>query len=273
MRRLLALFFLLMTSAVLMAGVEPFPGADARAIGLGYAYTAVQGQWGCVFFNPAGIAGGTRPEMGVYAERRFGLRELTYAAAGGIYPLGAQQAIGLELRSFGFDAFRQSQIGLAYAITLLDRLTLGVKGKYSSLSIPGYGGAGVLLADVGLSLRLTDELQLGVSAYNVNRGAMQTALGGVEVAPTVLLAGMAYRPTEELLLVAEVSKEETSPANFRGGLEYQVGKLISVRVGAGSEPLLLSGGLGLSWEGLRIDVAYSYTEIFSSPHFGLSYEF
>ncbi len=261
-------------SLSLMGGIEPYPGAGARAVGLGYAYTGIRGDWGTVFFNPAGIGGLTGPSAGVYFEQRFMLRELTYGSAGAIYPWDeGNQALGLEIRTFGFDAFRQNQIGLAYSITLLDKISLGAKAKYANLNILDHGTAGVFLIDAGVHLQFSEELSAGFWGQNLNRAEISTTLGGVEQTPTVVSAGLTYRPTDEFLLTAEVLKEETNPLTFRGGLEYRIGSLIYTRLGVGSQPLLLTGGLGVHWEGLQLDFAYSYTEQFSSPHLSLSYQF
>ena len=268
---LVLVFLCALTS--LRASVYPYPGAGARAAGLGYAFTGIRGDWGAIFFNPAGIGGLDGPAVGVYVEQRFLLRELTYGALGGIYPLGETQAVGIELRSFGFEAFRQNQVGVAYAITLLDRLSLGLKAKYAQVSLPRYGAAGVLLIDAGLHLQINPQLSLGFAGTNLNRARIRTALGGMETAPTAVQVGLSYRPTEELLLTAEVIKEEAFAPSFRGGLSYQVAAPLSLRIGVGSDPLLLGAGIGIRWQGLELDFAYTLTQQFSSPHLSLTYAF
>lgn len=272
MKRLL--FLLLMSGSLAWAGIEPYPGAGARAIGLGYAYTGVRGDWGAVFFNPAGITGVDGPVAGLYFEQRFMLRELTYGSAGVVFPWAeGEQALGLELRSFGFDAFRQNQIGLAYGITLLERISLGVKAKYANLNIQDHGTAGVFLVDAGLHVQVNEQVSVGFTGQNLNRAPVRTTLGGVEQTPTVVQVGLVYQPTDELLLSVDLIKEEAYGPTFRGGVEYRIGGLLYARLGVGTTPLLLTGGLGLAWQGLQLDLAYSYTEQFSSPHLSLSYAF
>lgn len=274
MRRHVLLFSLCLGFALpTRAGIDPFPGAGARLVALGYAYSGLRGDLWSVFANPAGITGLERPAAGLYFEQRFFLSELTYGSAGAVYPFWEQHAVGLDIRSFGFEGFRQTQIGLAYGVTVLDRISLGIKAKYATLNIRDYGAAGVFLLDAGLHVQLNEQIGVGASGRNLNRARITTTLGGVEQTPTVLQTGVSYRPTETVLLLVEVVKEEAFDPSFRGGIEYEIAPILKARVGGGVQPLLLSGGLGLDWDRLALDVALSYTEQFASPHLSLSYGF
>jgi hypothetical protein len=271
--RLSCLLLCLCATLSLRAGIDPYPGAGARLVALGYAYSGMRGDLWSVFANPAGITGLEAPAAGIYFEQRFMLSELTYGSAGAIYPFMGQHAIGLEIRSFGFDAFRQNQIGLAYGVTVLERLSIGIKAKYANLNLFDYGAAGVFLLDAGLHVQINDQVSVGAVGQNLNRARITTSLGGVEQTPTVLQTGVSYRPVETVLLLAEVRKEEAYDPSFRGGVEYAVTPTIHARVGGGVQPLLLTGGLGINWEGIALDLAFSYTERFASPHLSLSYQF
>lgn len=257
----------------LWASISPYPGAGARLVALGYAYSGVRGDLWSVFANPAGITGMESPAIGAYFEQRFLLQELTYGSAGVVYPFLAQHAVGLDIRTFGFDAFRQNQIGLAYGVTVLERVSLGVKAKYANLNIQDYGSAGVFLFDAGMHIQFNEQIGIGFFGQNLNRARITTALGGIEETPTILQAGVSYQPEETVLLVAEVVKEEAFAPSFRGGIEYEVAPVLRARVGGGVQPLLLTGGVGINWESLALDVAFSYTERFASPHVSLSYDF
>lgn len=270
------MFFLalcLLSGRLLKAGINPYPGAGARLVALGYAYSGVRGDLWSIFANPAGITGLRGPAAGLYFEQRFFMQELTYGSAGMVYPFMEQHALGLEIRSFGFEAFRQNQIGLAYGVTVLEKISLGVKAKYANLNILDHGSAGVFLLDAGLHVQLNEQLGIGATGENLNRARITTTLGGVEQTPTVLQTGVSYRPVEEVLLLVELRKEEAYDPSFRGGIEYVIAPVLSARVGGGVQPLLLSGGIGLNWEGLALDLALSYTEQFTSPHLSLSYAF
>ncbi|RMG30592.1 MAG: hypothetical protein D6730_02375 [Bacteroidetes bacterium] len=256
-----------------LAGLEPSPGNGARAISLGYAYTGVWGDFWNVFHNPAGIAGVEGIQVGAYAERRFGLKELTYGSAGLVLPFGETQAVGLSASSFGFDAYRENSLGLSYAISVVDVLSLGVKLNYASLNIADYGGTGTFFVDVGINTAISEQLSLGVYAYNVSRGRI-TGQSLDEELPTIFTAGLAYQPTEQLLVVADVQKDIDHPVSFRGGIEYAIIPALRARVGVSTEPLSLNGGLGLVLNDLHIDVAFSYHERLGyTPHVSVNYGF
>jgi hypothetical protein len=252
--------------------IEPLPGIGARVVGLGNAYTAVSGNLWSVFHNPASITGGEGLELGTYVEQRYFLKELTYGSAAALYPFAGNQAAGLSLSSQGFSGYRQNSIGLTYGITLFDHLSLGARVNAATLAIAGYGSVATIFADFGAHYAINEELAVGASMYNVSQARLNTQLGEELLLPSILSAGLSYRPGEKVMIVADVQKHEGFPASFRGGIEYEISELIIARIGTGTEPLVFSGGVGVNWEGLQLDISMSYTErVQYSPHFSLSY--
>jgi len=268
---LLALLSLLPSFA--QTGMQSLPTPGARLVGLGYAYTGVRGDMWSIFSNPAGITGLEKPSAGIYLEQRFLLRELTYGSIGAVYPFADRQSVGVDIRTFGFDAFRQNQIGLAYGITLWERFSIGLKAKYASITLPDLGQAGVFLVDLGMHVQFSEQIGVGFLGQNLNRASFTTQLGTLERTPSVLQVGLTYHPAETVTILADVVKEEAFAPSFRGGVAYQMIPELEARVGMGTEPLMLTAGLGVNWHNLLIDVAYSYTALFSSPHLSLGYSF
>ncbi|MEL7159714.1 MAG: hypothetical protein AAFN92_03070, partial [Bacteroidota bacterium] len=78
--------------------------------------------------NPAGLAGTEVKQFGAgaTAEQRFGHSELTLASLGATYGTNAG-GFGLQLASFGFDTYRENQVGLAYGRRLSQKFTIGAE--------------------------------------------------------------------------------------------------------------------------------------------------
>ncbi|MEM7369052.1 MAG: hypothetical protein AAF587_10675 [Bacteroidota bacterium] len=255
------------------ASNDPLPAVGARAVGLGYAYTAMRGDIWSLFHNPAGITGSNSVQVGVYLEQRFLLKELSYGHAGAIFPIFKNQAAGVEISSFGFDAYRENLAAVSYGITVLDKISVGAKLAYANLNIPGYGAAGTVLVQMGAHTQINSQLSLGVSAFNVNRATFLTQ-GRREILPSHLTAGLAYQPTDKVLVVVDVQKALEFPVSFRGGIEYQLHEILYARIGVSTEPLTLTGGLGVNWKQIKVDFSSSYTERLGyTPHISLSYGF
>ncbi|MEM6264893.1 MAG: hypothetical protein AAGI38_20445 [Bacteroidota bacterium] len=255
------------------AGNDPNPAVGARAISLGYAYTGIRGDFWTIFHNPAGMVGTPGVSVGAYYERRFGLRELTYGSAGAVIPFMGKHYGGIEMGSFGFDAYRESRIALGYATELLDRVAIGVKAHYNNLNIQNYGSTNSIFASIGINTKVTEELHLGFSVYNANRARLQTE-SGEENIPTVITAGLAYQPNEKFLIVSDVQKDVDHPVSFRFGTEYKLLPYLAARIGVSTEPLSWNAGLGVNWEDFYFDFAFGFHERLGySPHVSLSYNF
>ncbi|MEO0896534.1 MAG: hypothetical protein AAFY71_09065 [Bacteroidota bacterium] len=252
--------------------IEPTPGIGARMVGMGNAYVAVRGDIWQAFLNPAGLPGARSLEVGTYVEQRFFLRELTNGSAGLVYPLATNQAVGVAISSRGFAGYRQNMAGFSYGITLLKKLSLGARLNLANLSVPNYGSAASIFADFGVQYQFNRQITLGASLYNVNQAAISNLTGERLLLPTILSAGISYRPSSELIIVADVVKQVDFPASFRGGVEYEINELIFARIGVATEPLMLNLGAGIKWHSLKVDFAMSYTELLGyTPHFSLQY--
>jgi hypothetical protein len=253
------------------ASFDPPPAIGSRAISLGHAYTGIRSDFWSLFHNPAGLAGLQRMSFGAHVEQRFGLQELRRAHAGLAVPLWkGQQALGVDVSSFGFAAYRENRLGLAYALELMPGVSLGAKVNYAALSIPGYGNQGNLYVDLGVNTQISEQLSLGFSAFNVNRAKLGPD-PSAEPLPTVVRTGLAYQPSSKLLLVTDLVKDLEHPLSVRLGVEYQLNDYLVTRLGMSTEPLSWQAGVGLRVKKLALDFAFGYTELLGfSPHLSLS---
>ncbi|MEL6628930.1 MAG: hypothetical protein AAFQ92_25655 [Bacteroidota bacterium] len=253
---------------------DPLPGIGARVAGMGNAFVAVKGNVWSLFHNPAAITGGTGLDVGAYFEQRFFLPELTFGNAGALYSLNENQAIGLSLGSNGFSGYRENTAGLSYGITVLDKISIGATANLATVSVPTYGTATTFFINFGAHFEISEQLSVGTSIYNTNRSNFETALGSREFFPTVITAGLAYYPTDQVLLVFDVQKDIDHPVSFKGGIEYALNEVLYARLGVSTAPLLLSGGIGLNYKTFKFDFAISYTEFLQyTPHVSVNYAF
>jgi hypothetical protein len=268
------LWILLITfPQLILGGVDPAPASGARAISLGRAYVGIGGDFWNLYHNPAGIAGIGQMQGGAFFEQRFFLRELTYGGAGLVAPFADRQAVGLSLSSFGFSSYRESMAAVAYGIRFFDKVSFGTSLHYANIAITDYGNGSAFFANVGLQYQISKQLNLGVSAYNVNRARLQTS-SGEDFIPTQLTAGIAYQPSEKVLIVVDVQKDIDHPISFRGGIEYALLPALKIRSGVSTEPLTYNIGFGLDWQGAQLDVAFGvHEQLGLSPFLSLSYPF
>jgi len=198
---------------------------------------------------------------------------LNFAQAGFVAPFYQNQAVGISVSSFGFSAYQENTMGLAYGIKVLDKISVGAEVKYANLSIKELGSNGAIIVQMGVLTQISPSLSLGFSAYNVNRAQFQVQ-GPQEPIPGIVRGGLAYQASEQVMVVLDLVKDIDHPLSYRGGLEYQLNDLIRARAGVSTEPLTLNLGIGLAWKEFIFDFASSYTERAGySPHISLSYKF
>jgi len=245
------------------------PIAGARGAGMANA-SLTFADIHSIFANQAGLAFVKKTSAMAASERRFNLSHLSTFLAAVAVPTRSG-TFGLAVHYFGFDAFNEQKIGLAYARKLLKNFSIGLQFDYLNTKVAEYGSKGVLTFELGFLLRATKKIQLATHLFNPAR----TELANGENLPTTFSFGGSFRPSEKVVLVVEVEKDISFDARVKAGIEYQVVEEIFLRTGISTEPAQASFGLGFKIKnGLKIDVASSYHQVLGySPSVGLSFQF
>jgi hypothetical protein len=224
-----------------------------------------------IFQNQAGLAHLESFEAGAFYESRFLVNELAYAGFAAAVPLGAG-TMGLSYGGFGYSVYRESRLGLAYALKLGERLSAGVQLNYQHVRIAAddYGSRGVLTAELGLQMQLSEHVVAAAHLSNPTRTQITDFDG--ERLPTALRLGLGYQVSDEVLATAEAEKDIDQSTLFRAGIEYRPVEVFYLRLGASSSPNLFSFGLGFAFEQFSFDLAASYHSILGySPQVALTY--
>jgi long-subunit fatty acid transport protein len=223
-----------------------------------------------VFQNPAALIYTTRPTATVATEMRFGVKELRPVGVGVIQPTKSG-VFGCFIQHFGFSAFQQQKIGLAFAKRFSERMTLGVQLDYLHLQASGYGNANILTFELGCNTLITKELTLAFYVFN----PLAVRLSESERTPSVFRLGAAYSVNKNIVITAEIEKSIVDATNFRMGFDYKVAETLAVRCGFSSLPASFSIGIGyfLS-KNCVIDAALSHqSALGSTPSVSVTYAF
>jgi long-subunit fatty acid transport protein len=223
-----------------------------------------------VFQNPAALIYITRPTATVATEMRFGVKELRPVGIGFIQPTKSG-VFGGSIQHFGFSAFQQQKIGLAFAKRFSEKFNAGVQLDYLHLQATGYGNANILTFELGCNTLITKELTLAFYVFN----PLTVRLSEAERTPSVFRLGAAYSINKNVLIAAEIEKSIIDATNFRMGLDYKVAETVAVRCGFSSLPASFSFGIGyfLS-KNCVIDLALSHqSTLGSTPSVSLTYAF
>nr|MDQ6905017.1 hypothetical protein [Bacteroidota bacterium] len=171
--------------------------------------------------NAAALAEIKNPALAVYGESRFLLDATNLYSA--IFALPTRQGnFGLQVDYFGFKNYNESQIGLAYARSVGSRLDVGIKFNYYSFRIPMYQNSSTVNFEIGAIAHLTEKFNVGIHFYNPVGGNLSKTNN--EKLGSVYKFGIGYEASEDLLISAEIVKQEDLPININAGVQYNFQK-------------------------------------------------
>ena len=250
MRSCLAFIFLFVIVAVFAQNGKYELGA--RSTGMGGASLTLGDQWS--IFNSIGAFARSEGRVAFTSyQNRFDLPEFQVLGAGYVHHL-EKAAIGLGFYRFGDQLFSEQRINLAIGHTL-DRVSLGVNIDYLQYNISTVGTKGALLFEFGGVAEITDRIQFGAQVFNVNQAKIASREG--EKLPTIMKAGISFRPSAELMINIETEKELDFAEIFRLGLEYQIVEKTYIRTGFSTAPFKGAFGVGFYPRHFQFDYSFS----------------
>lgn len=248
MRTLLIPFCLIHCQALCQA-VQYAPGMAYTGLG---AYNHSFTQVFSFQHNQAALAGCRQAGVGIYTERPFGIKELATHWASAALPLKGG-GVGLALQYAGYSAFNNSRAALAYGKNL-GKLGLGIQFNYSRMNRAGYGSDAAIGFEIGSIWQLTKKLAAGIRLANPVGGNYKN-----EKQAALYAFGLGYEASEQVLLQADIIKEENRPLQVIAGVIYNiVPNRFFTRMGivtATSEPFF---GAGWQWKRCRADACIRY---------------
>lgn len=245
---------------VLFIGVLVAEGQTLRRpvaapyIGLG-AYSINHVDILSVTANQASLAQLKNSAVGAYGERRFLQNELNnYAAVVGVTTQNGN--FGIKAGYAGFSDYNETQLGLAYARKLGNKIDAGVQFNYNGIQVPAYGNASAISFEIGTIMHVSEKLHAGVHVNNPVGGKFGKE--EQEKLPSVFTFGIGYDASQKFFISFEVEKEEDQPVNVNAGFQYKLIQQLLVRGGISSATSSYWMGLGLQLNAFRIDVTSSY---------------
>lgn len=242
-----------------------------RSAALGHASSCVYDVWSTR--NNQGSLGFVRQnEVGAFYENRFFVKELTQSGFAAAIPV-KKGTFGICYSSLGYKLYRESQATLSYGMKLSENISAGIALDYLNTKIADiYGQANAFTGSVGLTAKILPQVVISTHIYNPFRAKITNYNN--EKVPTIFKFGAQYIFSTKVFLVAEAEKTSMQKINIKGGIEYKPSSLIYIRAGGSSFPTQAAFGIGVDYNGLKIDVSSSYHSILGlSPQIGLRYAF
>jgi len=205
--------------------------------------------------NQASLAQLEKSAAGLYGERRFMLNELNNYSA--VFGLTTNKGnFGFKAGYSGFTGYNETQLGLAYARKLGDKIDVGVQFNYNGINIPTYGNASAVSFEIGTIVHVSEKLHAGMHANNPVGGKFGKEQQ--EKLSSLYAVGLGYDASPKFFISCELEKEEDQPINVNTGFQYKLISQLLVRAGVSSSTSTFWAGIGLSLKSLRIDVTSAF---------------
>ncbi len=269
-----------------------------KASGLAGAWTAISDDVSAILWNPAGISQLKNPEINlIYTKPYLGLDydNLNQGFAGYVQPLGNIGTLGVGYMYFYSDLYREYMATVSYAKDISkDVLSLGITGKLVGLAYVeneyakldplfnqnGYAKTGTSI-DVGMLLKLTSDLSIGMVGENINEPNLSLANDTLGKLPLQIRIGSSYK-LGDFIPIIDVSYKNKKvngkeDINIAGGIEwYNSDKTTALRTGVNSREFAI--GTSYIFGDGGVDYGFSYpinsiSKTFGSHRIGVNWQF
>jgi hypothetical protein len=243
---------------------------NIRSIGMGGNEATTS-----ALFNPSLIALYERHTVRINYFNRYGLKELG-SVNGSLYLPNDMLPVGVDIASFGYDAYRESMFRLLVAKHLNSRWTFGVSVQYAILQTELYEEQPAQLSvDMGLTYAPVDNLLTSLLIINCPSIIFDDKfIEKKEFMCYLIQAGFLWEVMNRMFISTALTTSESCTLGGCIGLEYVPFSDFSIRAGIKGAPLLPSFGFGYSFSGFNVDVAVVYHTVLGiSTGVGLSFSF
>jgi hypothetical protein len=225
----------------------------ARAQALGYASACLSDEWS-LFNNVAGLSAVKSYATGFTYEAYPAFKYFNRAALVATAPTKVG-TFGVGVIRFGDAVYNEQTLSAGFANNF-GLASLGVKCNYIQYHAEGFGKKGLLSISFGGIAKFTEELVVGAHIININQGTITE--DGNEKLPTIIQAGIAFKPSTNLTIVTEVQKDLDYDAVWKGAVEYQLFKKFVARSGFNVGPSAAFAGIGTRFTKMHFDYAVEF---------------
>lgn len=243
----------------------------ARSNALGGASTTLSDAWSGTN-NAATLGLVKRPVLGVSYANHYFLPEVGVSSLALVLPAGGG-VCGAHVQAIAFEGFGQTSVGLSYGRLLSQQVALGawVNGRHIRFG-NGYGSKWAIEAAVGALFMPNEDLRVGIHLSNPTR--TKWSRESDQRIPTQLSIGASQAHHDNVRFLVQVDKDLDHPINACLGVEYQVHRSLTLRLGATSLNRCFSLGFKTSLQHLVMDITSRWDQRLGlGGEVSFSYEF
>ena len=212
--------------------------------------------------NQAAIPDSAGIYLGIYGERKFGIRGLEALEAAVLIP-AVSGYFGISGSAIGGMNYREGGLSLGYGLPLGGRVSVGVQFNRYSVRKKGYGSSSSINMEGGVELQVTSQLQAGLHFYNPTGSGWSKIED--EFLPRVYTMLFAYEVSPALVLHTAIRKVENRAVAVMCGFQYAFAATMVARAGIDS-----STGAFYLGSGLQLKLFWIQGVISTHPQLGFT---
>ena len=230
----------------------------AREVALGNASVAIISPFS-VFHNQAALARLKNISIAIDYRQPYLIGGFGAKALALVIPTAVSN-FSISMQQTGIPGYNESRFGLSMARTLGNRVSAGIQFNYFMIDFPEQGSSrGTFLIEFGMLYQTSANLSIGLHIFNPSRGSIESLNFKSEL-PVSATAGIALKPSANLVFVSAVAFCLDNPLNVRMGIEYQFSDCFFLRGGLSGKPVRHSAGLGFKNRNFSVDFAIVHHE-------------
>jgi hypothetical protein len=237
------------------------PYLGAGAMGTGYSSACRSDEW-ALFNNVGGLAKVEHVIAAFTYHAQPGFTAFDRMGAAFTFPFRFG-VVSSGVYRFGDDLYNEQTVSAGFANSF-GLASLGLKVSYTQYHTETSGNSHAITVSAGGIAAITSAFSVGAHVININQPELSAA--SAETVPTLLILGIALKPSDKVQLTAEVEKDLDYPITWKSGISWQLHKKIVARTGFNINPQAGFGGLGFRTKNFLLDYAYQYNVTVGSSH-------
>jgi hypothetical protein len=233
----------------------------SRAAGLAFASSTLTDEWS-LFNNVGGLAKAKQTNAAFAYEIKPALTGANRMAAS-LSVATKPGTLGLGVFKFGDEVYSEQLASIGFG-NQIGNTALGAKINYIQYRAEGFGTSRAMSVDFGGVTTITKQITLG--AYITNLTQSKLAGASNERLPTRMVAGLGFKPSDNVFIASEIEKDLAYPVSWRSGVEYAVYKKVFFRTGFNLNPSAFYFGLGAQKKNIKVDYALRFSRLLGVAH-------
>jgi hypothetical protein len=234
----------------------------ARAHGLAHTSVTLEDEWS-LFNNVAGLAKQNGSFIAATHIQHPSLTSFNKSAL--TFSSGLKTgAIGVGAFRFGDDLYNEQLVTIGYAVCV-GNTSLGIKTNYNQFNAEGFGRKANVTFSMGTITKLSSHITVGIHIHNILQPNRESSI--TEHQPTIIMAGIGIKASENFNVFTELEKEITTDVGAKAGIEYHYQHKFYLRTGYHVLLNTMHVGVGLHKQRYHIDYSFS-----QHPYIGISHQ-